>query len=711
MARTPYSLNSYTGAAPTAVLSSGVTNSSTTIVLSSTTTGWAGLGVSGGFNLALDYGTNSEEKIYVPTGSYSWGSSTVTLSGITRGIDGTSAVAHNAQSAVAFVSTAIDFSEANYLVNQILSNNTIPNNLFVNGTLSASTISGSVVNVNLVVASGLTVNGKTTLSGITTISGLTPGGIVFTSTNGNLIDTGSNGGGATGAAGSLLMSYGNIANGGPEWVNFNVHQTVSAVATSNIVGTYISTGISNSNPNGTVTTGANTTNDVPLNVDVFNVTATGAFVVDGYTVGVGDRILFANQTTQTQNGVWLCTTAGATGVSATFCRDNDADTPPKLSASIWQVVNGTIWASTLWQTNIPTTGTLGTTSIPTTVLFGSGNQNNAGSFLMSYGSVQNGPPQYIQLQIHEAVQVVSTTNIAGTYITTGVSNSNPNGTVTTGANTTNDFPINVDVFNVTATGALTIDGYTVLLGDRILLAGQTTNTQNGIWLCTTQGATGVSATFCRDNDADAPPKLAGSIVQVVLGTANSSTTWQLGMPSTGTLGTTGIPVYQIINSKGGTVNTLTISSNLTVSGTTTLSGTQNFFGTTNLGTSIVSSGIYTNAVISGGVFQNNQVTVNSGNIVLLSGQLSTVSGVAGNALPKTGGTVGALIVSGSLTVSGTTVISGTALNIYSSTIGGSTTSSGQVMAYNGTQWVSSTSTSTSLTGDSDQNIIPNQMYS
>ena len=389
----------------------------------------------------------------------------------------------------------------------------------------------------------------TASNNITNSVGIAPGAIPFGNASGSVTDTSSNNGGATGNAGSLLMSYGNIANGGPEWVNFNVHQTVNAVSSSNIVGTYISTGISISNPNGTVTTGANTTNDFPLNVDVFNVTATGTFIVDGYTVLLGDRVLFANQTTQTQNGVWLCTTAGATGVAAQFCRDNDADTPQKIAASIWQIVNGTVWNSTIWQTNITPSGTLGTTPIPVTYIVDTVGTNNAGSFLMSYGSVQNGPPQFIQLQVHESVQVISTTNIAGTYITTGVSNSNPNGTVTTGANITNDFPINVDVFTVTATGVLTIDGYTVLLGDRILLGGQTTQTQNGVWLCTTQGAVGVAAKFCRDNDSDSPAKLAGSIVQVNLGTTNGSTTWQLGIASTGTLGTTNIPVYQIFNSK------------------------------------------------------------------------------------------------------------------------------------------------------------------
>ena len=229
--------------------------------------------------------------------------------------------------------------------------------------------------------------------------------------------------------------------------------------------------------------------------------------------------------------------------------------------------------------------------------------------------------------------------------------------------------------------------------------------------------------------------------------------------------------YAALPRTGGTVGPLIVSGSLTVSGTTIISGTSTIYGnltqlgtmilsgtttmysTTNiygstlisgaptlqgttiisgtvaLGTTILNSGIYTNAVISGGLFQNNQVTVNSGNIVLLSGSISTISGtlsqisgslsttsgtvstisgwvvsisgalttvsgvafaasgVAYAALPKTGGTVGTLVVSGGLTVSGTTIISGTSLNIYSTTVGAIAAASGYVMAYNGTQWV------------------------
>jgi len=120
LSRSPYSLNSYTGGATQAYLSTGINSVATTLTISGTTVNWNPLGSTGGYYLALDYGTIYEEKIFVPSGSLSWGSSTVTLTNVTRGIDNSTAQGHNINAPVAAVLTATDISEANYLVNQIL---------------------------------------------------------------------------------------------------------------------------------------------------------------------------------------------------------------------------------------------------------------------------------------------------------------------------------------------------------------------------------------------------------------------------------------------------------------------------------------------------------------------------------------------------------------------------------------------------------------
>ena len=92
----------------------------------------------------------------------------------------------------------------------------------------------------------------------------------------------------------------------------NVHDEVQAASIANVVGTYANG--STIGADGGYGAGA-----------TFTVTATGAFVLDGYTTVLNDRVLLKNQTTALQNGIYLITTAGTTGVSAVLTRATDAD--------------------------------------------------------------------------------------------------------------------------------------------------------------------------------------------------------------------------------------------------------------------------------------------------------------------------------------------------------------------------------------------------
>lgn len=122
MARTNYSRNSYVGGAPQARLLADITDSDTSISVTGTNSYWSTLGKSGaddaGFFLTIGIGTTNEEKIYVPGGAYSWTATSVTLTGVTRGADGTPASAHAASDSVTPVMTATDLDEANYAVSQ-----------------------------------------------------------------------------------------------------------------------------------------------------------------------------------------------------------------------------------------------------------------------------------------------------------------------------------------------------------------------------------------------------------------------------------------------------------------------------------------------------------------------------------------------------------------------------------------------------------------
>src|SRR5665213_1001852 len=151
MARTAYSLNSYVGGATAAtVVATGIGTTDTVMTITGTNASWTGLGATGGFYLAVDYGVSSEEKIFVPSGSWTYANTGVTLSGITRAIDGTTAIVHSGGGFVTPVITSIDTSEANQLVSLEIGNNTVRNATGVmvpgefcifSGTTAAQTLS------------------------------------------------------------------------------------------------------------------------------------------------------------------------------------------------------------------------------------------------------------------------------------------------------------------------------------------------------------------------------------------------------------------------------------------------------------------------------------------------------------------------------------------------------------------------------------------
>jgi len=99
---------SYAGAAPACTLTSGITSGDTTASLTGTVTNWPTT-ASGPFHMVIDPGLSTEEKVLV--GSRSTGS----LSSITRGVDGTTAVSHSAGATCYPVFTATDADEANTL--------------------------------------------------------------------------------------------------------------------------------------------------------------------------------------------------------------------------------------------------------------------------------------------------------------------------------------------------------------------------------------------------------------------------------------------------------------------------------------------------------------------------------------------------------------------------------------------------------------------
>ena len=192
--------------------------------------------------------------------------------------------------------------------------------------------------------------------------------------------------------------------------------------------------------------------------------------------------------------------------------------------------------------------------------------------------------------------------------------------------------------NITLSGLQTIDGYTTLSGDRVIVKNQTTSANNGIYIAS-------SGAWSRSTDADSWNELVSAIAFVEYG-SQAGSAWFCTVTPGGTLGTTPVTWAQFTTSA-----TYSAGTGLTLTGFT--------FSITNIGT----AGTYGSAS-SVPVFTTNaqgQVTsVTNTSIAIANTQVSglgTMSTQNANAVAITGGsingtTIGATTAS---TISGTTI--------------------------------------------------------
>ena len=130
-------------------------------------------------------------------------------------------------------------------------------------------------------------------------------------------------------------------------------------------------------------------------------------------------------------------------------------------------------------------------------------------------SVANG------LDVKASVRVATTANLAGTY-------DNGAGTITAGSN-----------------GAISVDGVTLVVNDRVLVKDQSTAAQNGFYKVTTVGSGSAAFVLTRTPDADAASELtAGAFTFTEEGSANADNCYVLSTNGAITLGTTGITFEQ-----------------------------------------------------------------------------------------------------------------------------------------------------------------------
>jgi hypothetical protein len=112
-----------------------------------------------------------------------------------------------------------------------------------------------------------------------------------------------------------------------------------------------------------------------------NLTLSGAQTIDGISVIAGDRVLVKDQTTASNNGIYLC-------ASGSWTRTTDADTYAELVAAYTFVEGGTVNGNNGFICTIPTSGTLGSTSITFAQFSGAG-QVVAGTGMSKTGNTLN----------------------------------------------------------------------------------------------------------------------------------------------------------------------------------------------------------------------------------------------------------------------------------------------------------------------------------
>lgn len=139
-----------------------------------------------------------------------------------------------------------------------------------------------------------------------------------------------------------------------------------------------------------------------------NLTLSGTQTIDGYTAVAGDRVLAKDQTTASENGVYVVA-AGA------WTRAVDADVGSEIKGMAILVLNGTVNSFTQWVNTNSTVPVVGTDAITYTKLQGSGGTYTAGTGLTLTGN---------------QFSITNSGVAAGTYTKVTV---NAQGQVTTGA--------------------------------------------------------------------------------------------------------------------------------------------------------------------------------------------------------------------------------------------------------------------------------------
>ena len=225
----------------------------------------------------------------------------------------------------------------------------------------------------------------------------------------------------------------------------------------------------------------------------------------------------------------------------------------------------------------------------------------------------------------------------------------------------------ITLSDVTLSGGApaTVDGVNLSTGNRVLVAGQSTGSQNGLYIVQTVGA-GSNGTWIRSSDGNATGEIeAGMIVMVTEGDIYKDTQWKLTTNDPIVIGTTPLVFEQnsayafgniyangtavLANAVGGTV-TLSAGDNIEITGNNTSKTVT--IGVTGISLNSIANGTSNVTVVSSGGNVSVGVGGTSNVAVFHTGGLAITGSITGNGASLSGiNAFGNIAVSGETTVS------------------------------------------------------------
>jgi len=194
--------------------------------------------------------------------------------------------------------------------------------------------------------------------------------------------------------------------------------------------------------------------------------------------------------------------------------------------------------------------------------------------------------------------------------------------------------------SISLTGLQTLDGVTVVAGDRVLVKNQGTASQNGIYLAS-------ATAWSRAPDADVWTDLISAITFVETGSTLSGTAWYCTAQPGGTIGTTAV-----VWSNFSVASSYTAGTGLTLAG--------NAFSITNTGVTAAAYGSASKTLTATVNAQGQLTFLAVSDIAIANTQVSglgTMSTQAASSVAITGGTINGTTIGGTTAgaVTGTTI--------------------------------------------------------